>query len=241
LEADLNQAMAASVALSIPRRTIVGLALSVMLRSPSSKMALARTVAVVVPSPATSLVFVATSLMSLAPMCSNGSSSSISLLTVTPSLVTSGLPKFLSIMTFRPVGPSVTATASARVLTPRCSFSNARSSNNSCFATLAYSYSNVCLAVIWHFWFGNPQAQIDSAFRTSHSEFLRQLRQNIALAQNLDVFPIDFDVRSAVLAEQDLVADDDAHLAPVAGVEQSPRPHGLHFPALRFFLRGVRK
>ena len=47
-------------------------------------------VAVVVPSPATSLVFWATALTSLAPMFSNGSGRSISLQTVTPSLVTVG-------------------------------------------------------------------------------------------------------------------------------------------------------
>ena len=49
----------------------------------------------VVPSPATSLVFWATALTSLAPMFSNGSGRSISLETVTPSLVTVGPPKRL--------------------------------------------------------------------------------------------------------------------------------------------------
>ena len=75
-------------------------------------------VAVVVPSPATSLVFWATALTSLAPMFSNGSGSSISLETVTPSLVTVGPPKDLSMMTFRPVGPSVMPTAWASFSTP---------------------------------------------------------------------------------------------------------------------------
>ena len=42
-------------------------------------------------------------------MFSNGSSSSISLLTVTPSLVTVGPPNDLLIITLRPVGPSVMA------------------------------------------------------------------------------------------------------------------------------------
>jgi hypothetical protein len=44
-------------------------------------------------------------------MFSQGSSSSISLATVTPSLVTVGEPNFRSITTFRPLGPSVAATA----------------------------------------------------------------------------------------------------------------------------------
>ena len=76
-------------------------------------------VAVVVPSPATSLVFWATALTSLAPMFSNGSGSSISLLTVTPSLVTVGPPKLLSMMTFRPVGPRVTAHGVGQLLGAR--------------------------------------------------------------------------------------------------------------------------
>src|SRR4030067_585797 len=82
-------------------------------------MARASTVAVVVPSPATSEVFEATSLTNLAPMFSNGSSSSISLLTVTPSLVTKGPPKDLLMIPFRPVAPIVTATASASLSTPQ--------------------------------------------------------------------------------------------------------------------------
>ena len=62
----------------------------------------ASTVAVVVPSPATSEVLLATSFTICAPMFSNSSSSSISLATVTPSLVTLGAPKDLSRTTFRP-------------------------------------------------------------------------------------------------------------------------------------------
>jgi hypothetical protein len=53
-------------------------------------------VAVVVPSPATSLVLVATSFESWTPRFSNGSSTSISRATVTPSLVMVGAPHFLS-------------------------------------------------------------------------------------------------------------------------------------------------
>ena len=58
-------------------------------------IAWASTVAVVVPSPAMSLVFEATSRTICAPMFSNLSSSSISLATVTPSLVMRGAPKRL--------------------------------------------------------------------------------------------------------------------------------------------------
>src|SRR5260370_8396282 len=81
-------------------------------------MAWASTVAVVVPSPATSEVFEATSRTIWAPMFSTESWSSISLATVTPSLVIVGDPNFFSMTTLRPLGPSVTLTASASLLTP---------------------------------------------------------------------------------------------------------------------------
>src|SRR4051795_5223724 len=51
-------------------------------------------------------------------MFSNLSESSISLATVTPSLVIRGAPKLLSSTTLRPLGPSVTLTASLRICTP---------------------------------------------------------------------------------------------------------------------------
>src|SRR5688572_634747 len=82
-------------------------------------MACARTVAVVVPSPATSDVLLATSLTIWAPMFSSASFKSISFATVTPSLVIVGDPNVLPRMTLRPFGPSVTLTASARLLIPR--------------------------------------------------------------------------------------------------------------------------
>ena len=112
-------AIAASTALSIPRLMMVGLEPAATLRMPSRTMACARTVAVVVPSPATSLVFDATSRTSCAPMFSNLSSTSISFAMVTPSLTMLGLPNFFSRTTLRPFGPRVTLTASARMFTPR--------------------------------------------------------------------------------------------------------------------------
>ncbi len=123
----------------MPRLSAIGLAPAVTERRPSRTIAWASTVAVVVPSPATSLVLVATSLASCAPRFSYGSSSSTSRATVTPSLVMVGAPHFLSITTLRPLGPSVTFTASARRLTPRSSARRASSSNSS---ILAMSTSN---------------------------------------------------------------------------------------------------
>ena len=78
----------------------------------------ASTVAVVVPSPATSEVLEAASLTICAPRFSYLSASSISLATDTPSLVIVGAPKLFSSTTLRPFGPRVTLTALARVLTP---------------------------------------------------------------------------------------------------------------------------
>src|SRR5256886_900893 len=96
-----------STALSMPRFSDIGLAPAVTDFRPSRKIACASTVAVVVPSPAISEVLVATSFTIWAPMFSTGSSSSISLATVTPSLVIVGFPNFFSMTTLRPFGPRV--------------------------------------------------------------------------------------------------------------------------------------
>ena len=120
---------AASTAFSMPRLSAMGLAPAATLRRPSWIRAWASTVAVVVPSPATSLVLVATSFTNWAPMFSNGSSSSTSRAMVTPSLVMVGAPNFLSMTTLRPLGPSVTFTVSASLLTPASRPRRAASSN----------------------------------------------------------------------------------------------------------------
>ena len=97
----------------MPRFMAIGFTPEVTALTPSRKMICAKTVAVVVPSPATSEVFEATSRTICAPMFSSGSLSSISLATVTPSLVMVGPPNFFSRTTLRPFGPRVTFTASA--------------------------------------------------------------------------------------------------------------------------------
>ena len=123
-----NSSITLATARSIPRFRSIGLAPAVTFLRPSRTIAWARTVAVVVPSPATSDVFDATSRTIWAPMFSIGSSSSTSFATVTPSLVIVGAPNFLSITTLRPFGPSVTLTALASWSTPR--FSAARASKS---------------------------------------------------------------------------------------------------------------
>ncbi|CAB4782852.1 unannotated protein [freshwater metagenome] len=119
----------AATAASIPALISIGCAPAAKLRIPSLTIACASTVAVVVPSPATSLVLVATSLTNCAPMFSTGSESSISLAIVTPSFVMIGAPNDLAITTLRPLGPRVTLTVSARILTPRSIARRALSSN----------------------------------------------------------------------------------------------------------------
>src|SRR5207253_4121675 len=134
----LTRSTMSSTAFSIPRFMSIGLTPDTTARRPSLKMARASTVAVVVPSPATSDVLDATSLTIWAPMFSNLSASSISLATVTPSFVTVGAPQDFSITTFRPRGPRVTVTASARTLMPRSTFARASSPNRTSFAAIAF-------------------------------------------------------------------------------------------------------
>jgi len=76
----------ASTAFSIPRLTAMGLAAGGDVLRAFSIDRLRQHVAVVVPSPATSDVLLATSFTICAPMFSSGSFNSISLATVTPSL-----------------------------------------------------------------------------------------------------------------------------------------------------------
>src|SRR5664280_1434667 len=134
LASDSSCAATASTAFSIPRFRPSGLAPAATLRRPSRTRAWASTVAVVVPSPATSSVFLATSLTSSAPIFSKGSSSSISLAMETPSLVIVGAPRFFSSTTFRPLGPRVTFTASARMFMPRSRPRRASMLNSMSFA-----------------------------------------------------------------------------------------------------------
>ena len=60
------------------------------------------------------------------------------MLTVTPSLVTVGPPNDLLMITLRPVGPMVTATASASLSTPLSILARAASSNINCFGTVIF-------------------------------------------------------------------------------------------------------
>src|SRR6266516_3124030 len=76
-------------------------------------------------------------------MFSQASSSSISLATVTPSLVTVGDPNFLSSTTLRPLGPSVALTARLNFSTPLRRDWRASSSKINCFAGINWMMVDV--------------------------------------------------------------------------------------------------
>ena len=133
-------------------RTAIELIPMVVCFNPSSTSACVRMVAVVVPSPASSFVLFATSLMISAPMFSNLSLRVISFAIDTPSLVMVGPPKPLSSTTLRPRGPSVTFTAFATVSIPFCNRFFTSSPNTTSFAIYVYfirkladNTENVCL------------------------------------------------------------------------------------------------
>ena len=130
-----------ATALSIPRLRSIGLAPAATFLRPTEIIDCARTVAVVVPSPALSPVLDATSFTIWAPIFWNASSSSISLATVTPSFVMCGAPNFFAIITFLPLGPSVTFTALASSSTPFLSMSRASMSNFISFAMIFYFFN----------------------------------------------------------------------------------------------------
>src|SRR5713226_9511357 len=125
-------------------------------------MACARIVAVVVPSPATSLVFDATSRTIWAPRFSSLPSSSTSFATVTPSFVMVGPPNFFSSTTLRPLGPKVTFTTLASAFTPR---------RMACLESSPYT---ICFA-------------IDVSLSLQNSEHLVFAHQQVLIAVQLDL------------------------------------------------------
>ena len=117
-ERSLSSSTTTSTALSIPLFSSVGLFPFLIYCWAASKIALVRTVDVVVPSPASTLVLADACLTICAAAFSTGSSRSTNFATVTPSLVIIGILPFSCKITFRPLGPRVDATLSAKTLTP---------------------------------------------------------------------------------------------------------------------------
>src|SRR5688500_14280033 len=180
LESFFSSSTVAVTALSMPRFRSVGFLPAATNFLPSCTIDCARTVAVVVPSPATSEVLEATSFTICAPMFSNLSFSSISFATETPSLVTVGAPNERSSTTLRPFGPSVTLTASARMLTPAIMRTRAFSLNLTSLAAMVMSSRILCVAVLVH---------------DGHDVFFAHHQQLVA---------VDLDGAAGVLAEEDL-------------------------------------
>ena len=118
-----NSSTSADTALSMPRLRSIGFIPAATYFRPSVTMLCASTMAVVVPSPATSEVLVATSLNICTPIFSKRSLSSISLATTTPELMMIGAPYARSITTVRALGPKVTRTARTNVSMPDTIFS----------------------------------------------------------------------------------------------------------------------
>src|SRR5262245_54224394 len=223
-----------STADSMPRLTTIGLASAVTTRRPSLTIAWPSTTAVVVPSPATSSVLVATSLRSCAPMFSNGSSSSMSRAIVTPSLVMVGEPNFLSRTTLRPFGPIVTLTASARRSMPRLRERRAVSSKMSCLANSKVPPGTL---VRW----ASPTAERARWSASAGGSLVLDDRQDVLLADDQEVVALDLELGTGVLGVEDLVALLDVHRLTLPVIEHLTGAGGDDRTLLGLLLGGVRQ
>src|SRR5215472_3177772 len=219
----LMSSTTASTAMSMPRLRSIGFMPAATDFTPSRTIAWASTVAVVVPLPAMSLVFEATSRTIWAPMFSNLSASSISLATVTPSLVMRGAPKLLSSTTLRPFGPSVTFTASARMSTPRSMRARASPPNFTSLAAMCQIPSSLSCGLR-----GLPLR--GRALDDAH---------DVGLLHNQKVLTIELHFGARPLAEQNAVAGLDAHLDELAALVAATGAHGDDLALRRLLLGGV--
>src|SRR3954451_1484757 len=219
-----NSATTDSTARSTPRLRSIGFIPAATALEPSLTMACARTVAVVVPSPAKSEDFDATSRTICAPMFSNLSSSSISLATVTPSLVMRGAPNDLSRTTLRPFGPSVTLTALARMSTPRSILSRASTEN---FTSLA--------AIFLLHYVGMRQ-RLRGLFPGVR---LIEYAHNVALLHDQVIDAVELNFGAGPFSEQDAVALLQLNRYQVALVIAATRTDGDDLPFRRLLLRGI--
>src|SRR5688572_8661626 len=197
----------------MPRLRSIGLMPEATAFNPSRMIACASTVAVVVPSPASSEVLDATSFTICAPMFSNLSFNSISLATDTPSLVTVGAPKLFSSTALRPFGPSVTLTALARMLTPRSIRVRASSLKRTSFAAMSV-FSGIRL--------------------------LLEDRHHVFFAHDEVILAVHLHFGAAVLAEEDVVTDLDVERAHGAVLEDLALADGDDLAADRLLGGAVR-
>src|ERR1700704_2745422 len=221
LESFFSSSTTAITALSIPRFRSIGFIPEATNFMPSFTIDWASTVAVVVPSPATSEVFEATSFTICAPMFSNLSFSSISLATDTPSLVTVGAPKERSSTTLRPLGPRVTLTALARMFTPSTMRARASPPKMTSFAAM----SSISDSVVQ----GDARSRVGLLLDDSEEVFFAHHQQFVA---------VDLDGLAAVFAEQDAIAHLDVQGDEIALVIALARADGQDFTLVRL-LGGV--
>src|SRR6187401_3158621 len=221
----------ASTARSTPRFKSIGFMPAATALEPSLTIEAASTVAVVVPSPAKSDDFEATSRTICAPIFSNLSSSSISLATVTPSLVMRGAPNDLSSTTLRPFGPSVTLTALARMSTPRSMRSRASTENLTSLAAIVTYSLNVLIL----------KGLDDEALRgllLGHR--LVDHAHDVGLLHDQELLAVDLDLGARPFAEQHAVADLDVDWDEFAGLVAATGANSDDLALGWLFLRGVR-
>src|SRR6202021_2212173 len=245
----------ALTAMSMPRLRSIGFMPAATDLAPSRTMAWASTVAVVVPSPAVSLVLEATSRSICAPMFSNLSSSSISLATVTPSLVMRGAPKLFSMTTLRPLGPSVTFTALARISTPRSMRSRASPENLTSLAALFVapeddphpgltalprSPEERAFARVPMDERGNVNRDIARPFWAKQRGALAQHAHDVGFLHDQEFLAVELDLGARPLAEQHAVAAFDVDRDQLAGFVTAARPDRHNLPLLGLFLGAVR-
>src|SRR6056297_586806 len=219
-ERPLMSLTTAATAMSMPRFRSIGFMPAAMALMPSRTIAWVSTVAVVVPSPAMSEVFEATSRTIWAPMFSNLSASSISLATVTPSLEMRGAPNDLSRTTLRPLGPSVTLTASARMSTPRSMRARASVENFTSLAVMCRCLPERLRG------FPGLGSLVDHA-------------QDVRLLEDQQILAVDLDLGPAPLGEQDAVSDGYVQRHHLAALVARAGAGGEHLALLRLVLGGV--
>src|SRR6266446_7145760 len=226
LEFLTRSATTASTAMSIPRFRSIGFMPAATDLAPSRTIAAARTVAVVVPSPAASAALEATSRTICAPMFSNLSSSSISLATVTPSLVMRGAPNDLSSTTLRPFGPSVTFTALLRMSTPRSILSRASTPN------LTSLLAMMCSLKCW------GTRRLGGLLLGGGK--IGENAHDVALLHDQQLFAVELDLGARPLAEQHPVADLEVDRDQLAGFVTAARTDRRDFALRGLFLGAVR-
>src|SRR4051812_11130150 len=226
LEAFFSSSVRASTALSIPRFRSMGFMPAATYFMPSRTMAWARTVAVVVPSPALSLVLEATSLTICAPMFCSLSFSSISLATDTPSLVTVGAPKERSSTTLRPLGPRVTLTALARMFTPSTMRWRASAPKITSLAAIVFYLGEMFR--------GTEEARLRDLLQAGGGGALDHGEQVVFL-HDQQLVAVDLDGLAGILAEEDAVADGNVQGDDFALVVLAAGADGQHFTLVGLF------